>query len=236
MIKHLNPNHNRYATTRNIAVPFVIISIILAGTSIVYAGGGEMLRGDSGTRRIARLALTSLGSGTTTHGAGAKDPYSFNPCDLEVVECEGEKGTDATASNKVADQKGSASDPKTVAGYAIGRYATNPAHEKNIRRIYEGISVKDKFEADEYIHARFPTSPVRGGMVYRASEKYDVDPVLVMAIMQEDSGYGTKGLGARTMNPGNVANRDDGNVFTYPSWEAGVEGVARWLSKNRITK
>jgi hypothetical protein len=71
-------------------------------------------------------------------------------------------------------------------------------------------------------------------MVYRASEKYNVDPRLVMAIMQEDSGYGTQGLGARTMNPGNVANRDDGHTFTYPTWEDGVCGVARWLSKHKI--
>ncbi|MFA5168849.1 MAG: hypothetical protein WC530_10015, partial [Candidatus Omnitrophota bacterium] len=190
-----------------IAVPFVAVSIILAGSGVAYAGSSGNDRSD-----IVGQAQNEAGR-KTQDSSGALES---DPCGLEVVECEGEEGAHVETSNKVADQKGSASDPKTVAGYAIGRYATNPAHEKNIRRIYEGISVKDKFEADEYIHARFPTSPVRGGMVYRASEKYDVDPILVMAIMQEDSGYGTKGLGARTMNPGNVANRDDGNVFTYP--------------------
>lgn len=39
-----------------------------------------------------------------------------------------------------------------------------------------------------------------------------------------------------TRNPGNVMNNDAGNVHYYPTWSAGVEGVARWLSKHKFSR
>ena len=121
-----------------------------------------------------------------------------------------------------------------VAGYSIGRYATLPTHEATVKAIYDAMpEIKDKFGADEYIKSKRTTSPVRGGMVERASEEYGVDMKLVLALMQNDSAFGTAGLGARTHNPGNIANRDDGHTHDYGNWEDGVRGVARWLAKNK---
>jgi hypothetical protein len=118
-----------------------------------------------------------------------------------------------------------------VAGYNIRSYATNPSHESNVKRIYGTVEV-----SDEYIQRTAKGSPVTVKMVLDSSSKYDVDAKMVMAIMQEDSQFGTVGVGARTNNPGNIANYDNGDTFAYKSWANGVEGVARWLSKHRVQK
>ena len=81
-----------------------------------------------------------------------------------------------------------------------------------------------------YIKSKFPKSPITGDMVYSASEKYNVPVKLIVAIMQQDSGLGTTGLGSRTFNPGNVANNDSKNIQKYKTWNEGVNAVAKWLS------
>ena len=121
-----------------------------------------------------------------------------------------------------------------MVGYDLTRYATLPTHEATVKAIYDAMpEITDKFDADEYIKSKRPKSPVTGGMVERAANEYGVDMKLMLALMQNDSAFGTAGLGARTRNPGNIANRDDGHTHTYPSWEDGVRGVARWLAKNK---
>lgn len=133
--------------------------------------------------------------------------------------------------NKQEEEIKSLTDKLTgsVAGYNIRSYATNPSHEKNVRRIYESVEV-----TDEYIQRVAKGSPVTIEMVLTSSKKYGVDPKMMLAIMQEDSQFGTAGVGARTNNPGNIANYDNGSTFSYKSWANGVEGVARWLSKHKI--
>lgn len=120
-----------------------------------------------------------------------------------------------------------------VNGYDISAYATDPLHEQKIQNL---ISAMPAFNAlsdvDSYIQFAAPGSPVTGDMVQRAIGLYPIDMLLLLAIMQNDSNFGTLGIGARTNNPGNVGN----NGFeerTYPSWEEGVTAVAEWLSRHR---
>jgi hypothetical protein len=54
-----------------------------------------------------------------------------------------------------------------------------------------------------------------------------------MAIMKNDSSYGTAGLAVTTHNPGNVWNMDDGSKKDRWTWEWGVDAVAKNL-KTRI--
>src|SRR3990167_10847629 len=70
-------------------------------------------------------------------------------------------------------------------------------------------------------------------MVMNASEAYAVDARLMMAIMEQDSRFGTVGKAVKTLNPGNVGNDDDGNIRTYESWQEGVTAVAEWLNRHR---
>jgi hypothetical protein len=52
-----------------------------------------------------------------------------------------------------------------------------------------------------------------------------------MAIMKNDSSYGTAGKWARTHNPGNVGNTDDGSTKDRGTREAGVDAVAQNIAR-----
>jgi hypothetical protein len=105
--------------------------------------------------------------------------------------------------------------------YDITSYATDPEHVEKI---------------DDYIKSKYLSSPVTGEMITSATLAYTVDARLMMAIMEQDSSFGTAGVAVRTLNPGNVGNDDDGNTRTYKSWQEGVTAVAEWLSRHRISK
>lgn len=164
---------------------------------------------------------------------GALKPGQFLPevQDLKIV--------DKTALQATPPELGQATPPPKpaiVAGVDITSYATDPTHEDRIARIVSDIppsATSTAVEIDDYIKARAPKSPVRGGMVKRAADKYNVSPALILAIIQNDSSFGTKGLGVKTRNPGNVGNTDSGATQKYATWEAGVNAVAKWLAAHK---
>jgi hypothetical protein len=122
-----------------------------------------------------------------------------------------------------------------INGYDVSAYATDPLYEQKIQKIID-VMPTDLFLAediDKYIQNIDPGSPVTGSMVIKAALQYSVDIPLLLAIMQNDSQFGTLGIGARTNNPGNVGN-DGTNEKSYPSWEEGVLAVAEWLSRHSI--
>lgn len=120
--------------------------------------------------------------------------------------------------------------------YDITPYATDPLHEEKIMNILSAMEVMDTVEKiDGYIMGKYPSSPVTGEMVMSAALAYAVDARLMMAIMEQDSRFGTAGLAVSTTNPGNVGNDDDGNTRTYDSWQEGVTAVAEWLSRHRVS-
>ena len=115
--------------------------------------------------------------------------------------------------------------------YDIGSYATDPTHEASVQKILNSIGqFTSTSQIDEYIQRVAPESPVTGQMIANASEKYGVSWEMIAAIMQQDSSFGTRGLGARTFNPGNVGNTDDGSIVNYGDWQSGVDAVASNLS------
>ncbi len=127
--------------------------------------------------------------------------------------------------------------PGVVQGVDISSYATDPGHEKKIARIVDSIpEMSDPVEIDEYIKRVAATSSVRGGMVKRAADQYGVSVRLLLAIMQNDSHFGTLGKGARTRNPGNYGNDDTGQLIHFKTWEDGVRAVAAWLSDHRSSQ
>ena len=121
--------------------------------------------------------------------------------------------------------------------YDITPYATDPLHEQKVMNILSKMAVMDTAgKIDEYIKGKYLSSPVTGEMVMNAAEAYTVDARLIMAIMEQDSSFGTAGKAVRTLNPGNVGNNDAGDTVTYESWQEGVTAVARWLSRHRVSK
>ena len=121
-----------------------------------------------------------------------------------------------------------------VEGVDITRYATDPKHEQKIASIVGSLGdVATTTEIDNYIKERAPNSPVTGSMITSVAKKYQISPKLILAIIQNDSSFGTKGKGARSKNPGNVGNDDTGKIVNFKSWQEGVEAVAKWLKKHQ---
>ena len=119
--------------------------------------------------------------------------------------------------------------------YDITSYATDPLHEQKIASILSGMGEMTGPESiDAYINAKSISSPLTGQMIFDAANSSAVDVRLVMAIMEQDSRFGTAGVAVDTFNPGNVGNTGSATK-TYDSWQAGVEAVAEWLSRHRKT-
>ena len=124
-----------------------------------------------------------------------------------------------------------------INGYDITSYATDPKHERNVFTTYQNMQkagIKNTSQSfDGYIQSKVKGSPVKGQDIIDASKKFNVDPMLMVALMQIDSSFGTAGKAVRTRNPGNVGNTDSGGTQGFKTWRDGVFAVAQNLSKRR---
>ncbi len=122
-----------------------------------------------------------------------------------------------------------------INGYDVSAYATDPFYEQKILNILSQMPVFNVVEdIDLYIKSLFSDSPVTGYMINKAANQYNVNLPLMVAIMQNDSAFGTLGVGANTFNPGNIGNTGSAER-SYPSWDDGVTAVAEWLSRHRVS-
>lgn len=122
-----------------------------------------------------------------------------------------------------------------LAFYDITSYATDPLHEDKVAAILNAMGeMKTAADMEAYIRRKYPESPVTGQMIMNAAVTEEVDARLTMAIMEQDSRFGTVGLAVSTTNPGNVGNDDGGNIRHYGTWQEGVTAVAEWLGRHRI--
>lgn len=123
--------------------------------------------------------------------------------------------------------------------YDIKSYATDPNHEKAVQSILNGIGqFKTIQDIDNYIQSNYPGSKVTGQMVANAAGKYGVSWEMMVAIMAQDSGMGTKGLGSRNNNPGNIGQFDSlgkQGVKGYETLQEGVDAVAKNLAGRKTT-
>ena len=93
----------------------------------------------------------------------------------------------------------------------------------------------DEESIDKYIQSKANGSPITGQMVIKSAEYYGVEPQALLALIQVDSSFATKGKAVRTKNAGNVGNDDAGNEVTFRTWQEGIDAVAKQLKK-RETK
>lgn len=119
--------------------------------------------------------------------------------------------------------------------YDLSTYATDPDYEKKINSILDQIgelSVVDDIET--HIQSVVSGAPVTGQMVMNSATKYAISVRLLTAMLELESRFGTAGVGASTNNPGNVGNTGT-DTQTFGSWQEGVEAVAEWLSRHRVS-
>jgi hypothetical protein len=144
--------------------------------------------------------------------------------------------TDLVSSGTAAIQQVPLQGPSAgavVNGYDISAYATDPLYESKIQSILASMPIlSTTTDADTYIQSVAPGSPITGAMIRAATTLYPVDNQLLLAIMQNDSSFGTLGVGARTNNPGNVGNTGTAEQ-PFASWGDGVTAVAQWLSQHQ---
>lgn len=124
-----------------------------------------------------------------------------------------------------------------VSGVNITSYATDPQHEQKIASIVQKIPDPTNFDYDAYIKSIAPSSKITGDMIKTASSTYGVDPRLVVAIIQNDSRFGTLGHGATNNNPGNIGQFDNLKTTAkgYPTMQDGVLAVGKWLANHKTT-
>lgn len=140
----------------------------------------------------------------------------------------------ATAVDAVQNQTQGPSASAIVNGYDISAYATDALHEQKTQSIVNAMPAMTlASDIDTYIGSLVENSPVTGEMIMTAAALYNVDIPLIIAIIQNDSSFGTLGVGARTNNPGNVGNTGFAEQM-YPSWQEGVSAVADWLNRHRV--
>jgi hypothetical protein len=125
-----------------------------------------------------------------------------------------------------------------IGGYDFSAYATKKNHIKNVRATYEKLSEngtvgRSQEYIDKYIKKRAPNSPLNASMFWEANAKTGVTIEVLVAEAQIDSMFGTVGKGSYTNNPGNVGNNDAGQLWTFNSWQDGVNAIGMFLTGTR---
>lgn len=117
-------------------------------------------------------------------------------------------------------------------------YATDPNYASEVGNIYKTLATTTPQPTpdtiDAYIKAHAKSSPVSGVMILNAASQYGVDANLLTSVLAQESDFGTAGAGAKTQNPGNVGNTDNGGTHTYNSWQQGVNAAASELAKRKV--
>lgn len=72
------------------------------------------------------------------------------------------------------------------------------------------------------------------GQIYEACQKFNINPLLSLAMANKDSSLGTAGAGEQCMNPGNIQNRSDNyspsGITASGNCEDIYGGAARWAA------
>jgi len=124
---------------------------------------------------------------------------------------------------------------KVIAGYNFTSYATDPNWGNSINNIMNNIpDLTDATQVDSYIKSIAPNSPINGQDFIDVSQEMGIPVNLLASIAQHESGFGTLGVGARTHNPGNVGNTDDGSQINWGDWKNGLRAVARNANRRAI--
>lgn len=123
--------------------------------------------------------------------------------------------------------------------HGVGAYATDPLYAEKIATYYSAVEVAcggilSATALDAYIKKIAPSSPVTAAMIISAAQGSNVDALVLAAVLQNESAFGTLGAGAHTMNPGNVGNVDSGATHSFGSWQLGVNACSAQLARRQM--
>lgn len=127
-----------------------------------------------------------------------------------------------------------------INGYDFSKYASSDPSASSITKLLPKIgTISSSEDAQAYIAKVKPGSPITGDMVIQAAQKNNVDPAIVLAVMQKESQLGTDGSkGSRGNNFGNVGNTDSlmaaGGSRNLATPQDGVNAVAQWMAKHKV--
>jgi hypothetical protein len=241
-----NPNAGDLYNCINRVYRFAIVfAAIAAVLYIVIAGYLYMsAEGNGETVEKAKSLVTSSITALVILFAGYILLKALNPDLISFKNIQPPSVTPATTTAPILGV-GTGGTPVTgnsqnynLAGYNIGPYATDPNHEQVVTQVYnalQNVNFSSAASIDQYLKSKAATTPITGQMVLSSAQSYNVDPKLIVALMQVDSSLGTQGVGARTHNPGNVGNNDTGATKDWGTWQQGVDAVASWLNNHRAS-
>ena len=129
-----------------------------------------------------------------------------------------------------------------VFGYNIKRYAP-PPHSAIVSGMAAFISYHlgpdyTPHDITAYMRHRASDTPLTGEMFIVSRDNHGLDNKglwLAMALIQQDTMYGTLGKGADLHNPGNVGDDDEGHTRDYGTWQNGVDAVFEWLKRHKVS-
>lgn len=183
------------------------------GQSLVTQGGNVLLNGTAyavnpDPLNPGHYIMTPTNSVGTPGGGGASGSSS---------------GPNPSSSNSPLESVFGASNP-------IGAYATDPNYIQEITGLYKTVQSSgvtgNQQMLQQYIDNNAKGAPVTAGMIMSAADTYKIDPALLTTILLHESDFGTAGVGAKTMNPGNQGNTGT-STQAYPSWQQGVLATAK---------
>lgn len=126
---------------------------------------------------------------------------------------------------------------KVIGGYDFTNYATDPKWGNGVNTILSRMpAINNASDVSAYIAAKAPKSPLvkEADNIIKIARTQQIDPRLLLAIMEQESRFGTLGRAAYTFNPANVGNVDSGANRNWGSWSGGVQALANNINKRVI--
>lgn len=126
---------------------------------------------------------------------------------------------------------------QVLAGVDLSHYATNPTAFNTTSEIYNKASsmIKTPKDMDAYIKQYAPKSQVKASYIYQAAQSAGVDPLLVLAKLQDESMFGTKETPGSRNNPMNIGNNDRGNKVSFKNMQQGIAKGAQFLAQYKVS-
>jgi hypothetical protein len=140
--------------------------------------------------------------------------------------------------NKTTFNQTTVADPGTfkynvIEGIDMHAYATDPKHNQKVLSIKQNLpQITGAAVIQDYISKVAPKSQVTGQMIWDSAQKTGVPVDLMVALAQEESLFGTKGMARKTRNVGNVMNTG-ANTRTFNDWQSGVQSMANYLAQHQ---
>jgi len=114
------------------------------------------------------------------------------------------------------------------------KYATNPDHVRAISQIYDQVKDYNIEQMENEFKRLGSQLQYITDDLEQILDHFGVTPGEFIAVVRQDSQAGTTGAGARTKNPGNIGNTDDGSTIQFGTWIEGATAAIRNLAERKV--